>query len=368
MAVKRGVETRSFLLGAGIASLVAVIAFTLAQDAIIASLGGPKCPPLHLSSQHPSPNSRYLIDPYPINGPIKWSALSPGTQSAFSLGGRVKVVEMYPTYVNETVGPHWTREGVEGMVKAAESGQPNVGQSLSTYGPYTNGIFHDAFKAFSVAGKSVLVLGSRAPWVEAFCIAYGAANITTVDFNKPTTDDPRLTTISIPELDATDAMFDILVSYSSLEHDGLGRYGDPVNPHGDLERMKKIRGLLKSDGLFFLGVPNANDALVFNAHRVYGPIRFPLLIEGWTLLRYAREPIEPERPLSAAGNLPLGCVVNRIVQSTCGGQRFANACLALDLHSCCLFRTFGTPLETLYTRTHVDRWEQPLHVLSLNTV
>ena len=28
--------------------------------------------------------------------------------------------------------------------------------------------------------------------------------------------------------------FDVIVSHSSLEHSGLGRYGDPLNPWGDL--------------------------------------------------------------------------------------------------------------------------------------
>ncbi|CAI6001678.1 unnamed protein product [Closterium sp. NIES-64] len=48
--------------------------------------------------------------------------------------------------------------------------------------------------------------------------------------------------------------------------------------------MAKIRGLFKPGGLFFLGLPVGNDTLVFNAHRVYGPICMPLLLEGWQLL------------------------------------------------------------------------------------
>jgi len=56
---------------------------------------------------------------------------------------------------------------------------------------------------------------------------------------------PKLKTISIPELDASDEKFDAVFSYSSLEHDGLGRYGDPRDPDGDLKRMEKIKGLLK---------------------------------------------------------------------------------------------------------------------------
>ncbi len=30
-----------------------------------------------------------------------------------------------------------------------------------------------------------------------------------------------------------------MVSFSSLEHSGLGRYGDQLNPHGDLIAMAR---------------------------------------------------------------------------------------------------------------------------------
>lgn len=35
-----------------------------------------------------------------------------------------------------------------------------------------------------------------------------------------------------------EASFDAIVSFSGLEHDGLGRYGDPLNPYGDLSAMR----------------------------------------------------------------------------------------------------------------------------------
>ncbi|CAI5463057.1 unnamed protein product [Closterium sp. Yama58-4] len=119
------------------------------------------------------------------------------------------------------------------------------------------------------------------PWVEAICIAADAGSITTVDFNPPVVSHPRIKSISIEQLDAMDDVFDVIVSFSSIEHDGLGRYGDPMNPTGDLQRMKKIQGLVKPEGLFYLGVPVGNDTIAFNAHRVYGPLRMPKLIEGW---------------------------------------------------------------------------------------
>ena len=34
--------------------------------------------------------------------------------------------------------------------------------------------------------------------------------------------------------------FDFAVTFSSLEHAGLGRYSDPLNPFGDLEAMAQV--------------------------------------------------------------------------------------------------------------------------------
>ena len=34
--------------------------------------------------------------------------------------------------------------------------------------------------------------------------------------------------------------FDFAVTFSSLEHSGLGRYSDPLNPYGDLEAMAQV--------------------------------------------------------------------------------------------------------------------------------
>ena len=44
-------------------------------------------------------------------------------------------------------------------------------------------------------------------------------------------------------------VIDVGLSISSFEHDGLGRYGDPLNPNGDLETMKSISILISSPQL-----------------------------------------------------------------------------------------------------------------------
>lgn len=74
-----------------------------------------------------------------------------------------------------------------------------------------------------------------------------------------------------------------MVSISNFEHDGLGRYGDPIDPNGDLRAMREMQTLVKPDGFLILGVPVARDAVVWNAHRLYGRLRLPLLLQGWTV-------------------------------------------------------------------------------------
>ena len=44
-------------------------------------------------------------------------------------------------------------------------------------------------------------------------------------------------------------------SLSSFDHDGLGRYGDPLNPDADIAAMKTVARVLKADGLLFLTIP-----------------------------------------------------------------------------------------------------------------
>ena len=40
------------------------------------------------------------------------------------------------------------------------------------------------------------------------------------------------------------------MSISSFEHDGLGRYGDPVNAFGDFEAMTEMESIITEGGLW----------------------------------------------------------------------------------------------------------------------
>lgn len=58
----------------------------------------------------------------------------------------------------------------------------------------------------------------------------------------------------------------------AIEHFGLGRYGDPINPEGHLVGFKNLLKMLKSGGTLYISFPIAQaDQVHFNAHRVFRP-------------------------------------------------------------------------------------------------
>ena len=124
-------------------------------------------------------------------------------------------------------------------------------------------------------------------FIELYCrfrpiaLFYKAAKVIVVDYNKPICEHPNVQTLSHEELKKSGIKADAAFSYSSFEHDGLGRYGDPISPNGDLRAMGEAREFLADGGLLFLGVPMGQDCLVWNAHRIYGKIRLPMLLKGW---------------------------------------------------------------------------------------
>ena len=73
------------------------------------------------------------------------------------------------------------------------------------------------------------MIGSQAPWLEAVILELGAKKITTLEYALIETDHPQLKPI-LPEqfrqmyLEDPEPKFDALVTVSSLEHGGLGRW------------------------------------------------------------------------------------------------------------------------------------------------
>lgn len=145
----------------------------------------------------------------------------------------------------------------------------------------------NALDKFPIKGKNIAVIGSIKPWIEAILIDYGVSKITTVEYNVPICNHPIIETISYADFQKDfQTKYDAIFSFSSIEHSGLGRYGDQLDPNGDVKVINECYDRLKNDGLLYIGFPVGKDALIWNAHRIYGENRLRLIFEkfdkiGW---------------------------------------------------------------------------------------
>ena len=68
--------------------------------------------------------------------------------------------------------------------------------------------------------------------------------------------------LSFRYMNGTLPKFDVMVSFSSIEHSGLGRYGDELNPWGDLvSHNRKPQSVLSCPKHHFLTTGKINDRI-----------------------------------------------------------------------------------------------------------
>lgn len=86
-----------------------------------------------------------------------------------------------------------------------------------------------------------------------------------------------------------DEYCDSLSCLHALEHFGLGRYGDPINPSGYVAGLGNMARALKPGGTYYLSVPVGLERVEFNAHRVFDPGKLVRLAatHGLLLARFA---------------------------------------------------------------------------------
>jgi SAM-dependent methyltransferase len=72
-----------------------------------------------------------------------------------------------------------------------------------------------------------------------------------------------------------------------VEHVGLGRYGDRLDPLGDHQAMRELQRVLAIGGRLLFVVPVGQPRVVFNAHRVYDFAQIVRDFSELTLERFA---------------------------------------------------------------------------------
>lgn len=102
-----------------------------------------------------------------------------------------------------------------------------------------------------------------------------------------------------------------LSSLHVIEHVGLGRYGDPVDPRGYLHAATELTRVLKPGGTLLLGTPVGREALYFDAHRVFDPQTIRDAFASLDLVEFSvindRNELLRNVPLDAGRPWNLGC-------------------------------------------------------------
>jgi hypothetical protein len=81
---------------------------------------------------------------------------------------------------------------------------------------------------------------------------------------------------------------DSLSCLHTIEHFGLGRYGDIIDPLGHLKGLQQLKRMVMPGGVFYLSTPIGPQRTEFNAHRVTaGATLCGWFDEGWNIEKCA---------------------------------------------------------------------------------
>jgi len=142
----------------------------------------------------------------------------------------------------------------------------------------------------SLAPHRHIDIGSR---VDGF-VAHVASfrEIEVIDIRPPEDQIPGITFLQADLMQALPVAMrgctDSLSCLHALEHFGLGRYGDPIDPDGHLRGLENLRMMLSPGGRLHLSLPMGPSRVEFNAHRVFSlPHILKLLSEAFRVERFS---------------------------------------------------------------------------------
>lgn len=223
----------------------------------------------------------------------------------YTLNGQIPILHTWIDGSKELLSPIWTNEYIATFTSRFKPDL--IKNNMHGEEPYYAASYFllMAFEKYNIRNKKVAIIGSTTPWIEAILLNLGN-QVTTVEYNVPTSTNTQITCTSFWDFCETKELYDCIVTYSSIEHSGLGRYGDPLDPYGDIKTMETIHQNLKTNGILIWGAPIGHDALVWNAHRIYGNIRLPLMFTNFKELEWLmHDKSILNRPLSGCGLEPV---------------------------------------------------------------
>lgn len=152
-------------------------------------------------------------------------------------------------------------------------------------------------------GSSVLTMSVLSAWVDTIF----------VDYRPLKADLPGLRSVAgnILNLPFADDSIDSISCLHVIEHIGLGRYGDPIDPLGSTKAAFELQRVVKPGGRLYLSLPIGRERICFNAHRVHSPDSVVNMFLQLKLAEFSyvddEGQLRERQLLSTANNLEYGC-------------------------------------------------------------
>jgi SAM-dependent methyltransferase len=118
---------------------------------------------------------------------------------------------------------------------------------------------------------------------------------------------------------------DVVVSISTFEHVGLGRWGDPIDPDGDIKEMREVHRILRSGGYVVLTLPYGAPTVVYNLHRIYNDGRIKKMIEGFSIAGEGYSLHGKKCEKTAVANLKIAYSIPGFYDNVPDNQKLPNA-------------------------------------------
>jgi hypothetical protein len=88
------------------------------------------------------------------------------------------------------------------------------------------------------------------------------------------------------DISVNQKQYDSVSSLHSLEHFGLGRYGDSIDSNGHVKGLRNIAAKVKSNGILYISFPIGKPVTEFNSQRIINPIWPFEILEDFELLEF----------------------------------------------------------------------------------
>ena len=198
---------------------------------------------------------------------------------------RLRLARRFPHFLRDL--RKWKRQG--GVVSAVF---PVLGDWSDQAGDISSAYFHQdmlvARRIYEAQPQRHIDVGSRFDGFVAHVAVFRELDVVDI---RPM--ESKIRNVRFVQADLMQSTAELAASTDSqsclhaLEHFGLGRYGDPIDPKGHLRGFRSLIELLRPAATFYLSFPIGRPAVEFNAHRVFGCLEV-LTWPGSELLRLER--------------------------------------------------------------------------------